>query len=235
MTPTHPDDLTLDAFADGTLADVQSRVVEAHLLSCPRCRDIVDGHRRVTQAARRLAPLTAPREGWARLEASIRAQSSARRYGRWQWLAAAAALLVAVLGGMKLADLRRAPAGPAAAAIAASATTESIEAELQQAEEHYQNAIAGLEKIANSEKASLDPQLAATLEKNLSVVDQAISESRAALRAQPASGPAQASLLESFKAKIALLQDTIALINEMRRAPSAGDGSVASGLKQKGN
>ena len=81
--------------------------------------------------------------------------------------------------------------------------------------------------------STLDPQTASTLEKNLRVIDQAISESRSALRAQPASEPAQASLLESFKSKIALLQDTVALINEMRKGNDAGAARIVSGLKEK--
>ena len=100
--------------------------------------------------------------------------------------------------------------------------------------QHYQNAITGLERIASAEKGSLDPQTASTLEKNLAVVDQAISESRAALKAQPDSEPAQQSLLENFKAKIALLQDTVALINEMRKGNEAGAARLVTGLKQKG-
>ena len=76
---------------------------------------------------------------------------------------------------------------------------------------------------------------AATLQKNLAVIDQAIGESRAALRTQPASEPAQASLVENFKAKIGLLQDTVALINEMRKGNEAGAARIVSGLKQKGD
>src|SRR5262249_59079621 len=82
----------------------------------------------------------------------------------------------------------------------------SVETELRQAEAHYENAIKGLEAIANSEQSELDPRTAATLQKNLAVIDQAISESRAAVRAQPASEPAQPRLLHGFKTKIALLQ-----------------------------
>jgi len=67
------------------------------------------------------------------------------------------------------------------------------------------------------------------------VIDQAILESRAALRTQPASEPAQASLVENFKAKLGLLQDTVALINEMRKGNEAGAGPIVSGLKQKGD
>jgi hypothetical protein len=158
----------------------------------------------------------------------------------WSWLAVAAALLLATFIGFKVARLSRPAASPAPAASsvaesADAASAQSVEAELLQAEQHYQKAIAGLEQIANAEKGALDPQTASTLEKNLSVIDQAISESRAALRAQPASEPAQASLLESFKSKIALLQDTVALINEMRKGnPDAGAARVISGFKQKG-
>ena len=111
-------------------------------------------------------------------------------------------------------------------------TAQTVEAELLQAEQHYQKAISGLEQIANAEQHALDPNTAATLQKNLAVVDQAISESRAALRAQPTSEPAQGSLLENFKAKIALLQDTVALINEMRKGDEAGTARVVSGLKR---
>jgi hypothetical protein len=65
------------------------------------------------------------------------------------------------------------------------------------------------------------------------VIDQAINESRAALKVQPNNEPAQQSLLESFKTKIALLQDTVALINEMRKGNDAGAARIVSGLKQK--
>ena len=62
------------------------------------------------------------------------------------------------------------------------------------------------------------------------MIDQAITESRAALKTQPNSEPAQHSLLESFKTKIALLQDTVALINEMRKGNDAGAARI---LKEK--
>src|SRR5262249_54560868 len=113
-------------------------------------------------------------------------------------------------------------------------TSQSIEAELRAAEDHYDKAIKGLEQIANSEKGALDTQTAATLQKNLAVIDQAISESRAAVRMQPTSEPAQQSLLDNFKAKLALLQDTVALINEMRKGNEAGAARIGSGLRQKG-
>ena len=128
---------------------------------------------------------------------------------------------------------RRGASG-AGAPITAGEAAQSIETELRQAESHYEKAIKGLEAIANSEQSELDPRTAATLQKNLAVIDQAISESRAAVRAQPASEPAQQSLIDGFKTKMGLLQDTVALINEMRKGNEAGAARIASGLKQKG-
>jgi hypothetical protein len=153
-------------------------------------------------------------------------------------MAAAAVLVLAVVTGLRYT--------PRSATTGATATTQGntanvqagdaaqVEAELRQAAEHYENAIKGLETIANAEKGELDPRTAATLQKNLSVIDQAISESRAALRAEPTSEPAQQSLIDSFKTKMALLQDTVALINEMRKGNEAGAARIVSGLKPKG-
>ena len=48
------------------------------------------------------------------------------------------------------------------------------------------------------------------LQKNLQVIDQAIAESRAALRSEPQSAPARDSLFDALRRKVTLLQDTIA-------------------------
>ena len=226
MTTSHPDGITLSDYADDGLPEAARADVRTHLTMCGECQKIVDGFRAIKSSARALPPLQPRRESWDRIERAIRSDRPSRITPAWSWLAAAAALLLATFIGFKLADLRRQTAATSSAEEpAGTPSAQWVEAEILQAEQHYQKAITGLEKIANDGRATLDPQTASTLEKNLRVIDQAISESRAAVRAQPASEPAQASLLENFKSKIALLQDTVALINQMRR-----DG----GLKQKG-
>ena len=234
MTTPHPDGVTLSDYVDEALAPAARVDVAAHVASCRECEGMVDSLREISAAARRLAPVAPRREAWNRIERSLGA-GGGRRRPVWPWLAAAAAILLATLVGYKMVDLRRQSATPTTSTAGPDiATAQSVEAELAQAEQHYQKAIAGLEQIANAEKGSLDPQTASTIEKNLTVIDQAISESRAALRAQPSSEPAQASLLENFKSKIALLQETIALINEMRNGNDTGAARAVSGLKQKG-
>jgi hypothetical protein len=126
-----------------------------------------------------------------------------------------------------------APAGNANADI----DVESVEAEFRLAEQHYQNAIAKLEQAARLDQAgrdenTLDPQTAAMLQKNLQVIDQAISESREAVRSEPLSAAARDSLFDALRRKVALLQDTIALMNEMRKGNSAGAAQIVDGLNK---
>jgi Putative zinc-finger len=152
------------------------------------------------------------------------------------WLATAAALVLATMVGLRFMPGRNEAGNPRSAqTTSAGDAAQSIESELRLAEAHYEKAIKGLEQIANADQGALDPRTAATLQKNLAVIDQAISESRAAIRSQPTNEPAQQSLVENFKTKIALLQDTVALINEMRKGNEAGAARIVSGLKQKGN
>jgi hypothetical protein len=95
------------------------------------------------------------------------------------------------------------------------------------AEQHYQNAIAKLEEAAKSETGAIDPQTAATLQKNLKVIDDAIAESRAALRSEPQSTRARDSLFEALRTKVSYLQETIALMNHMRMGDAAGAAQIA--------
>ncbi len=234
----HPNETTLNDYVEGSLDAAEREAIEAHLGVCAACRAQAGEIGEIRRLASGLQPIEPPARVWPRIEAALGQEASPRARRSWQWLAAAAVLAVAAAATLWFGPYRTRPepAPPAQAAAADAGSQQlaaSVEAELRQAETHYQKAITGLEQIANEGKGSLDPQTAATLEKNLRVVDQAISESRAALRAQPNSEPAQQSLLESFKSKVALLQDTVALINEMRKGNDAGAARIVSGLKQK--
>ena len=256
----HPNDTTLNGYVDGSLGPVERAGIDQHLAACAPCRHIVEDVREILRTTGELELREPPVRAWSRLERAIKMESAATgetgqmRRGVFRpasaglkappsiiaGLAAAAALVLAIAVGLRFAPARPAGAPPAAApgagaSITAGEAAQSIETELRQAEVHYEKAIKGLEAIANSEQSELDPRTAATLQKNLAVIDQAISESRAAVRSQPASEPAQQSLIEGFKTKIGLLQDTVALINEMRKGNEAGAARIASGLKQKGN
>ena len=94
------------------------------------------------------------------------------------------------------------------------------------AEQHYEQAIAGLQQLAESQNAALDPATRAVLKQNLAVIDRAITESRAALVNEPASALAQESLLDALDTKIALLQDTVALASDTGDLPEDAAGAA---------
>jgi hypothetical protein len=270
MMNVHPNEDALNAYAEGSLTAADAAAIEQHVASCVSCRQFVDEVREILRATADLGLQDPPARAWTRIERAIQLEQAdkaradgarafqasegeiasghdhgpakAGRYRLWlPWLAAAAALVLATVVGLRYAPGRSQTGAPTSQApdgsaqVSAGDAAQSVEYELRQAEAHYENAIKGLEQIANAEQNALDPRTAATLQKNLAVIDQAISESRAAVRSQPASEPAQQSLIENFKTKIALLQDTVALINEMRKGNEAGAARIVSGLKQKGN
>jgi hypothetical protein len=148
-------------------------------------------------------------------------------------LAAAAGLLLATTIGLAPL-LRPDPVAPPGTAPAGDQATlvDSVQADLQAAEQHYDRAIQGLEQIARTDSGELDPQVAAVLQKNLQVIDQAIDESRAALKTQPASATAQDGLFEAMRTKVALLQQTVELINEMRKGNQAEAGRLMQDLSR---
>jgi anti-sigma factor RsiW len=246
----HPSDLTLNDFADGALAGPERADVERHVDSCARCRAIVQDLREIRRAAKTLSPLEPPASAWRRVEDAIRADlpaeaAKAQKVGWFApdarqlgWLGIAATIVLATLIGLRMGPLAPGsgsgspePAASAPADAPSPDAAETVESEMRQAEAHYDNAIKGLQQIANEGESELDPAMAATLQKTLAVVDQAIDESRAAVRSEPTSEPARESLLDNFATKVALLQDTVALINEMRKGNDAGAAEIVSGLK----
>lgn len=235
-------------YVDGAIDAAGRARVERHLETCADCRALAADLRAIRRTAGTLDRRPPPRTVWdavARQIAPAPAAAPSRR--AWTMPLAAAAVLAIAIGAAfvlrgRLAD-QPAPAvtsaqphvdepARAAAPPAGAGLARSVEAEMQMAEAHYERAIAGLEQIARSEEKELDPQLAATLRKNLGVIDQAISESRAALKAQPDSEPAQTSLFEAFRDKLTLLQDTVALINEMRKGNQTEAARIAGGMNK---
>lgn len=233
---------------DGRLDPAQQRDVERHLEACANCRALVTDLRSIRAAAFMLDRREPGAALWAKLQGAIAAEPAPRgrllafRGGfggngraNWPvWLGAAAALMLATVIGL-LPLMNRNAAQDAAGNgddAAPEVTVESVAAEFEAAEKHYQKAIDDLQTIANKDTGELDPEVAAVLQKNLTVIDQAISESRVALRAQPSSTNAQDGLFDALRTKVALLQQTVELINEMRKGNQAEAGRRIQTLSQ---
>ncbi len=251
----------LDAQLIGTLGREEAEALDAHLAGCAECQALVADARHL-QAELRLLGVEGPSpRAWERLSArleedpefqraageAVEADPGTRRLD-WRWVALAAALVLVIAGS--LVGLRRglgtAPVAPAPVVATSPATSPaeapadatpgdlvtSIESELDLAAKHYENAITGLERVASETDSPIDPAVMATVKENLEIIDQAIDDSRQALRTDPQSQLAQESLFDAFRRKVALLQDTIALMNEMRKGNPSRATAIASGLNK---
>ena len=247
---------SIQELIDGTIGGIRRAELERHLVECAECRLFLADMETIRLTAESLDPLEPPDRVWLQIAGRLRQEGRvqpppARPAGSPRYaLLAIAAALVLVVGAAIVAlvsQYRTAPAPPPTAAANSAAqptgsanadiAVESVEAEFRLAEQHYQNAIAKLEQAARLDQAgrdanTLDAQTAAMLQKNLQVIDQAIAESREAVRSEPLSAAARDSLFDALRRKVALLQDTIALMNEMRKGNSAGAAEIVDGLNK---
>jgi hypothetical protein len=241
---------SIHELVDGTIGPIRRAELQQHLDGCDDCTALVSDLRVIHDTAASLDALAPPDGVWLQVAGRLRQEGrvtalpapafkSPRRH--MALLAVAATLVLAV--GSSLILLRDSstapgtPGGPATAGNAAEQDpVQGIAEEIRLAEQHYQNAIGKLEQVAKLDattgEATIDPQTAATLQKSLGVIDQAIAESRAALRTEPQSAPARDSLFDALRRKVVLLQDTVVLMNEMRKGNSAGAARIVDGLNK---
>ena len=235
----------IQELVDGTLGAIRRAELEQHLSQCEACQQFEADMRRIRDLAGSLDTMAPPDGVWLqvagrlRQEGRVQAPSPLVRpapHRRYAILAIAASLIVAV--GASLMFLlpsfgaRNARDANQTGTEATADTVRGVEDDFRLAEQHLQSGIAKLQEAARTDESTIDPQTAATLKKNLDVIDQAIAESRAALNSEPQSTIARDSLFQALRRKVDLLQDTIALMNEMRKGDAAGAASIVDGLNK---
>jgi anti-sigma factor RsiW len=227
---------SIHELVDGTIGAIRRAELEQHLDGCEACRALVSDLERIRDAAGALPEMRPPDRVWLQLAGRLRQEGRIttaiaperpnRTYAAW--LAIAAALVIAVGSAVLLLVPRTTTPAPsqvtAPAATGSGADVKSVETvqnEVDAAQQQFEKAIADLEKVAKANQQALDPGTSATIEKNLGIIDQAIAENRAAVKSEPASVAARETLFDALRQKVSLLQDTIALINEMRQGNNA--------------
>ena len=193
---------------DGTLDAERRSQLDAHSRECAGCRALLSDLKQIRATAATLDRRTPSPHVWGAIAVKLQDGSSRRR--AWPQLAAAAALIVTLGAASWFAWGVR---WQHAVDTNPSDLVRSATSELQLAEEHYENAITVLEKLRVQHGNALDPSVAAEIAQSLESLDQAIDDSRAALKADPGSFVAQTSLLEALRMKVALLQETVSLMN----------------------
>jgi anti-sigma factor RsiW len=222
---------------DGSLGPIRRAELELHLEVCDGCRALAEDLQAIAAAARSLDALTPPDRVWQQLAGRLRAErrgggAPSVTVGRRSVaiLVLAAALVLVVGSSLFLLRRQTPPDAPPAAPIAAApapgdgnapngTAVQSVAAELALTERHFQNVV--------EQASTTDPATAAVLRKNLLVINNAIAESRKALEANPQSTSTQ--VYEMLKQKIRFLQDTIALMNDMRQGDAAGAAQIVEG------
>ena len=222
----HPLLTSIQEQVDGTIGAIRRAELDAHLRTCEECRALLADLERIRDAAGDSSAAAAAR---SRVAADRRTAPAGRPHqaadsgphadgvaaGR-RILAIAAALIlggriIAVAPSPELAPAPSPAAQPARRRGDRTPAVEAVQTEVEQAQKQMETAISHMEQIAKTNQQALDPRTAATLDKNLDIIDQAIAETRAAVKAEPASVAARGALFGALKQKVTVLQDTIAL------------------------
>jgi predicted anti-sigma-YlaC factor YlaD len=202
---------------DGALDAERQAQVDAHCRACTTCRELLSDLKDIRAVAATLERRAPSPEVWRSIASKVDPAGVRGGRGRtattWAGLSklAAAAALVVMLGTAAwfgVGQQRRGTSDGAASDLVRNAASE-----LQLAEQHYANAITALEQLTVAKDSALDPSVAAEIAQSLKSIDRAIDDSRAALKSDPSSFVAQTSLLEALRMKVALLQETVSLMN----------------------
>lgn len=219
----------LDHFLDGELPDPERITVQEHLGRCDECLAEVEALRGIRAGALALPREIAPaRDLWpgiaARIQSGVPAEppanviradfGAARRYrGSTVWvIRIAAALALVVISSSVTAWLLRGPVPVATLPqrVVQPQTTTSLAA-FAPMEAEYRSAVETLSIELAARRQQLSPETIATVEENLRIIDQAIAEARAALRANPANAEIPLLLSGVYRQKVELLQNAVQL------------------------
>lgn len=234
---------SIQEYVDGQLGPIRRAELEQHLAGCDECRALAADLERIRESASSLGAVPPPDGLWLQIAGRLRQEGRVRdvtpvkrRVPLVAWAAMAAGLIIAIGGSLFVlrSGVRQAPTAVTTTAAAQAGagnapdtkSVEDVQNELAAAQTQYQTAITHLEQIAKANQSALDPQTARTLQKNLAITDMAIADSSAAVHTEPTSVAAREALFDALKQKVALLQDTISLINEMRKGNNVGAAQV---------
>jgi hypothetical protein len=217
-----------DYLDDEEMGADERAAIEAHLAACGACRTTLAELREVAAYAASLSDAAPATDLWAGVADRLTPPTSVRAFTRPpqhrrfsftlpQLVAAGLALMVLSGGLVWVARLD----DPHARLPAAVAQVEQVEHEdpaparelsrVGFADAEYDQAVVDLEKVLEAGRSRLDPETIQVLEDSLRTIDQAIEQSRKALRADPANVYLNSHFARSRSRKLALLRRASAL------------------------
>ncbi len=198
----------IDDYVDGELRRSEALLVRDHFESCPECElkaaRLLRLLERVAGLPHRIEPTT---DLWPSIARKLERRPLALPGGR-RLLAVAAALLLAVAAVVVLrGNLGRPPRSalgtsrPVTVLVPGTAL-----AEVASAEASFGDARDRLLAVLQTRPGALQPQTVATVQKNLRVIDHAISQITAALEQDPNNVDLAHQLVASYQLEISLLE-----------------------------
>jgi hypothetical protein len=214
----------LSEYLDESLPRAEREALDAHLATCAECREILDDLRRVTERARGLDDRPPSKDLWSGIAARIgsaggtavvsidRAALPARNRRRLSFSVpqalAAGILLMAVSSGavwMSLRSRETAHPSPLGPSIDRPASwTAPLDSSVDPV-------VARFRTILQQNRAQLDTSTVRILEKNLALIDSAISEARRALDQDPSNNYLNHHLADTMRRRADLLRRVSAL------------------------
>jgi len=211
----------LSDYLDGDLSDAERRALERHLDACPTCTAALDELARVVERARELPGQRPAADLWPGIAARIgpgappRPVAPAGKPRRWSFsfpeLAAACLAAAVVSGGGVWFLASRSPGSPIPAQPVAVSPLPSL-AQPAAADRKYDAAVADLERVVEQGRGTLDTTTVRVIERNLALIDRAITDARRALAADPGNTYLNAHLARTMRRKIDLLRQAATIV-----------------------
>jgi anti-sigma factor RsiW len=201
----------LSDYLDDEMSAGERSAVAAHLEGCEACRAWVEDVTAIRAEARALGDRPPASDLWPAL--AVRLEPPSRRSMQVPLpLAIAAGLFIAVssaLGAWVLSHRDALPVSnlagvrPSAPELTPAALTSP----------RYDEAVGDLLRVLESGRGSLHPRTIAVLERNLTLIDEAIAEARAALEQDPADVALVAAVARHQRTKLAVLRQVEQLVS----------------------
>ena len=236
----HEYEADLGDYVDRSIPAARAGALEVHLADCVPCRALVADFRTLQTVAGSLERRTPPEQVWTKIAAAINQEPPPRAW--WNPFAApflgwrpmlAASVVVALLAvgtwfsWREVSTVQSARVDPSDTdTVVASLTVERIDPT-----QEMDSQIVRLEGFVNAGAAMLPGETKTAYHANDAAIEDVIGQSRAALATAPTDNLAQQSLFEALRTKIALLEDMVALINEMRKGNQEGAARIVSGME----
>ncbi len=212
----------MNEMIDGTLPEKDKLKLSIHLKQCPDCRKLYNDLSKLVKAADELQELSPSSQVWLNIQAGLSQSpvperktkvksrektpslifSPALRYGL-----SAALILFALTGLVAVLWMQRGGDNMAMLTPDEKYTLSKLE----EADRYYRKAIKALTEAVEARKAEIDPQVLASLQANLEIIDSSIEACRQAVLNQPQNIDAQNYLLASYKEKVDLLDRMLTL------------------------